>query len=172
MKKDKNISTHRTIRSLHRDIGFLVIGLTIIYCISGVFLTYRDTGFLKSEILIEKTIAKGLKGDDLGHFLHRKVEVSEENDIKVIFENGIYNKETGAISFTSNELPLLLRKFTQLHSNSSHDPRHWFTITFGVLLFFLAISSFWMYKPGTRLFKRGILTASGGSVIAFLLILF
>ena len=172
MKNNINISIHKTIRSLHRDIGFFVIGLTIIYCISGVFLTYRDTGFLKSEMLIEKTIAQGLNGDDLGHFLHRKVKVTDENDSEIVFESGTYNKETGAVSFTSNELPLVLRKFTQLHSNSSHDPKHWFTITFGALLFFLAISSFWMYKPGTRLFRRGILTASGGSVIAFLLVLF
>lgn len=39
---------------------------------------------------------------------------------------------------------------------------HWFTATYGFLLMFLALSSFWMYKPGNKLFIRGIVFAIAG----------
>lgn len=35
----KNIQHY--MRVLHRDIGFFVIALTVIYCVSGIILTYE-----------------------------------------------------------------------------------------------------------------------------------
>ena len=52
MEEKENKSINHCIRSLHRDIGFFIIGLTIIYSMSGIVLTYRDTNFLKHETLI------------------------------------------------------------------------------------------------------------------------
>ena len=43
MEEQEKKSINHFVRSLHRDIGFFVIGLTIIYSISGIVLTYRDT---------------------------------------------------------------------------------------------------------------------------------
>ena len=31
----------QVVRALHRDIGFLMIGITVIYCVSGILLLYR-----------------------------------------------------------------------------------------------------------------------------------
>lgn len=163
--------SYRTIRSLHRDVGFFVIGLTVIYCISGIFLIFRDTGFLKSDVLIQEIVSVELGADDLGGILHRNVMVIEETENKIRFDDGVYNRKTGAISYISKELPLTLRKLNQLHSVSNKDPKHWFTIAYGISLLFLALSSFWMYRPGTKLFRRGIITAISGSALALLLIL-
>lgn len=38
-------SLHSVVRALHRDIGFFVIGLTVLYCVSGVSLLYRLTSY-------------------------------------------------------------------------------------------------------------------------------
>ena len=95
--------------------------------------------------------------------------IKTEGDV-VYFKNGTYNKATGMVKYTDKALPLVLDKLTVLHKSSSKSFTHWFTIIFGVALLFLAISSFWMFKPGTSLFKRGILFTGIGLIIAFLFV--
>lgn len=160
--------------SLHRDIGFFIIGLTAIYSISGIVLIYRDTGFLKHEAVIEKTLPPNLKKSELGKELHIKdLKVLKNEGDSVYFQNGTYNKTTGVARYTEKTLPFILNKFNNLHKSSSKSLTHWFSTVFGILLFFMAISSFWMFKPATKLFRRGIYIAVAGAVaVIILLILF
>ncbi len=164
---------YRMMRALHRDIGFFVIGLTIIYCISGIMLTYRDTSFLKSETQVERTLRTGLSADQLGRFLHLKdLEIVGQDDKEIRFTAGSYNKETGLASYTSDEIPALLRAFNSLHTTSSNSAKSVFTALYAALLMFLALSSFWMYKPGTKSFKRGLILTFLGLGVSVLLIMF
>lgn len=168
----KMCSPYRWIRVVHRDIGFFVIGLTVIYCISGVMLTYRNTDFLKNEGMIEKTVEPGLAANQLGRALHiRELKVTSEDAREIRFDSGIYDKASGTATYMSKELPLLLRKFNGLHVVSGEDPRHWFTAIYASMLFFLAVSSFWMYRPGSRYFKRGIVTSVLGLGVAAVLVI-
>jgi len=172
MEAGKNRSLHRWMRILHRDIGFFVVGLTVIYGVSGIMLTYRETGLLKSETHIEKTVAPGLDSNQLGRALHlKKMEVIGEDEQAIRFTGGIYDKTTGTASYTSQELPLVLRKLNDLHKVPSHDPRQWFTVLYALCLVFLAISSFWMYKPESRYFKRSFAIAAAGVIVAAVLVL-
>jgi hypothetical protein len=171
METVTNKSLYKWMRIVHRDIGFFVIGLTIIYCISGIMLTYRDTGFLKSETLVEKTIEPGLQFDQLGRVLHlRDIELIGQDDKEISFSKGTYNKETGVATYLNEEIPELLKAFNGLHVAPSNDARSPVTVIFAGVLLFLAVSSFWMYKPGTRQFKRGIITALSGMAISILLV--
>ncbi|MDD4602869.1 MAG: hypothetical protein PHF97_03575 [Bacteroidales bacterium] len=170
MKEKKSINHY--MRSLHRDIGFFVIGLTIIYSISGIVLIYRDTDFLKHEKLVEKQLSPNIKESDLGMVLHlRNLEISKTEGDVVYFQNGTYNSKTGIVKYTSQELPSLLNRFIALHFSSSRNLVHWFSVTFGILLLFLAISSFWMFKPQTKLFHRGIYLASAGIICSIIILL-
>jgi hypothetical protein len=55
-----------------------------------------------------------------------------------------------------------LEKFNDLHKTMSSGAASPFTTILGVLLLFMAISSFWMFKTTSRHFKRGmVLTAAG-----------
>jgi len=172
MKDTKRKSVYRWMRVLHRDIGFFVIGLTVIYCISGIMLTYRDTDFLKSESQIEKTVDARLGANQLSRVLHlRELQVLSEDEKKIHFSKGTYDKETGVVSYVSKELPLVLKTFNNLHFVSSKDTRHWFTSLYAILLLFLALSSFWMYKPNNTYFKRGLTTATLGVFVSLVLIL-
>lgn len=172
MKNENKISTYKLIRIFHRDIGFFVVGLTIIYCISGIMLTLRTTDFLKSETFIEKTIDAGLDRNQLNRALHLKdLKVTNENEKEILFINGKYDKITGTAAYTSMELPLILRKFNALHTVSANDSRCWFTVIYAVSLLFLAVSSFWMYKPENKNFKRGIVISVLGVLASLGLIL-
>jgi len=159
-------------RFLHRYIGFFVIGLTLVYCISGILLIYRDTDFLKQEKLIEKQLSQNLKPQELGRILHiRNMEVVKTENGIVYFKNGTYDQSTGLAKYSDKALPEFLEKVNGLHKASSRNTTHLISVIFGVLLLFLAISSFWMFKVKTEVFRKGIITAGVGFVFSIVLLL-
>lgn len=159
------------VRTLHRDLGFLTVGLIIFYALSGIILIYRDTDFLKHEVAIEKTIAPHLASDELAGALRlRSLKIIEEDSTTITFTQGTYSKTTGAAAYITNEVIFPFNKFIALHKAASQSPSHWFTTLFGVILFLLALSSFWMFKSGTRQFKRGLILSVAGIATAILLL--
>lgn len=172
MEQAQRSSVYKWMRALHRDIGFLVVGLTVIYCLSGVVLTFRETNLLKSEQYIEKSVEPGLSATELPGALHMKrLKVTGEDGQAITFTNGSYNKETGLASYTSMELPVALNALNALHKATSSSGKHWFTLLYACGLAFLALSSFWMYRRENRNFKRGLVLSSAGIVFAVLLLL-
>ncbi len=172
MEEKKKKTFRQLMRSLHRDIGFLMIGITLIYALSGIVLVYRDTNFLKRERQIEKQLDPNLETDQLGQALRMRMFKVEktEGDI-VYFGNGTYNKSTGLAKYSVTSLPAFLNKINGLHKTTSRGKTHWFTTVFGVLLIFLAISSFWMFKAGSKSFKRGLLFSAIGLLAAVIMLL-
>lgn len=171
MNTSSKKTIYRWMRSLHRDIGFFVIGLTIIYCISGVILMYRDTGFLKSETQVEKTLSPGLNSEQLlKNLREKKLKVAEVNDKEIRLTNGVYNIETGVTFYVKDEIPTALKSLNMLHIAPSENPKHFFTIFYAVALLFLAISSFGMYKPNSKNFKRGVTTSILGAFASIILV--
>lgn len=158
-----------TMRVLHRDIGFLMIGLTLVFALSGILLVYRSTGFMKSETQVTRTLAPALSIDDVGRALHlRQLKVGEDDGRRIAFSSepmardGSYDRESGEVSYSAQQLPSFLEKLNALHKTSSGSALHWFSALYGVLLTFLALSSLWMFKPSTRQFRRGVVLAALG----------
>jgi hypothetical protein len=159
-------------RSLHRDIGFFLIGLTIIYSLSGILLIYRDTGFLKKERQITLTVEPNMEPEDLGKTLQmRNFEIVGTDGNLVFFNTGTYNRETGEVVYSSRDLPQWLTKIIGLHKSSTRSPLHWVGVIYGSLLLFMAVSSLWMFKTGTGLFRRGITLAAGGAATVLIILL-
>jgi len=171
MEEKENPSINHYMRLLHRDIGFFVIGLTIIYSVSGILLIYRDTNFLKHKTSVEKQLSPNMEASQLGKVLHlRDFKVLKNEGEIVYFQNGTYNKVTGFVEYSKVELPAVLNKLTSLHKASSKNLKHLVSTIFGILLLFLAISSFWMFKTKTKLLRRGICIAGLGVVSAAILL--
>lgn len=165
-------SVTRTMRNLHRDIGFLVIGLTLMYCISGITLIYREDGFLKFENKVETTIAQGLSGKELETALHlRRMKIEKQEDNIIYFNYGEYDSLTGHVSYTTQEYPWIIQKFNALHLSPSAPAIHYFGIMYGILLLFLATSSLFMYRSGTKNARRGVTLATIGVIAAFVIII-
>lgn len=171
-QREKKSLTHY-MRSLHRDIGFFVIGLTIIFSVSGIVLVYRDSDFLKFTQNVERKLEPNMAASELGRILHmRDLKVQKTEGDVVYFDNGTYNKVTGIASYSSKELPGILDRFSSFHKSSSHDSFHLIVVIYGVLLLFLALSSFWMFKTKSKFFKRGIYFAGAGFLFAILVLIF
>ena len=163
----------RRIRALHRDIGFFVVGLTVVYALSGLVLTYRDTGLLKREQQVEKTLARGLGSCELARALHlRDLEVIDEDAGMIRFRKGTYNRENGQLRYRAMELPGALKAMVSLHKTPSRSGKHYFALLYSACLLFLALSSFWMFPRASGKRRRGFKMAGAGLVLALLLLIF
>jgi hypothetical protein len=160
-----------TMRILHRYIGFFLAGIMGVYALSGIVLIFRETNFLKQAKQVEKTIAPNADPAELGKMLGVKnLKISKTSGDTIYFENGSYNKATGTASYTTRELPRLLSKLTKLHKASTKQPLYWLNIFFGVSLLFFVVSSFWMFRPDTKIFRKGIYFTIAGIVLTLILL--
>ncbi len=158
-------------RALHRDI--FLIGLTFIIAISGILLIYRDSGLLMFEQQIVRQLPKQLNEADLGRELHlRRFRVIENNEARIVFDSGVYEKQTGQAIYNAKDYPAIIRGFIALHKANGGSFIHLIVLIYGILLLFLAVSSFWMYKPGTRRFRRVVSVAGIGAVISVVFLAF
>ncbi len=161
-------------RALHRDLGFLAIGLVIVYALSGIILIYRDTDFMKRTETVEKTLAPGLSAEQLGGELKmRGFKVTGQTSSTILFDGGTYDIGSGKAVYTQKSVVAPFDRFISLHKASSgNNKSHWALMLFGVILFFLALSSLFIYKPKTKLFRRGAwLTVVGVAVTVLLLLI-
>lgn len=169
MSKPSNTSLK--MRIFHRYLGFFLAGIMAVYAISGIVLIFRDGDVMKREIAYSKVIDKQLDEKALGQAIgNKKLKVESENGDMVIFKNGTYNKVTGAVAYKKMELPYVLDKMTHLHKAKSSQPLFFLNIIFGLGLLFFVISSFWMFMPGSSIFKKGMYFVAGGIVLALVLI--
>ncbi|MEO0583944.1 MAG: hypothetical protein AAF135_17090 [Bacteroidota bacterium] len=158
-------------RVVHRYLGFFLAGIMAMYAISGVVLIFRNTDFLKQEKQIEKVIEKDVQPDELGEKLKiKRLKVTQSEGGILYFKDGTYNQATGEAQYSVKKLPLLLDKMTHLHKAKSGEPLYWLNILFGFALFFFVISSFWMFRPSTSIFKKGMYFALGGIVLTVVLL--
>lgn len=159
------------IRMLHRDIGFFVAGLVLLYSISGVVLIYRDRGFLNHSVQIEKKLQPNINSAELGNVLRmRDFKVVKTEGEIVYFKGGTYNTTTGIAACTIQEPIFPLNKIINLHKTASASGAFWFSTLFGVLLAFLAVSSFWMFDASAKPFQRGIKIAGAGVLLTIVML--
>ena len=169
MKSKKSANFY--MRIVHRYLGFFLIGIMTVYSISGTVLIFRDTDVFKVEKHINKTLQPGLKIDELGRALKvRGLKIEKTDGDILYFRNGTYNNNTGVVNFSSKQLPFVLDKMAHLHKAKTDEPLYWLNVFFGLSLLFFAISSFWMFLPKTKTFKKGMYFTLGGIVLTLILI--
>lgn len=158
-------------RVYHRYLGFFLVGIMSVYAISGIILIFRDTDFLKQEHIETTTLPLDTDVQKLGEILRvRRFKIDKEVGDMVYFRNGSYDRSTGVATVTSKSLPYVLEKMTKMHKATSSTPLFFLNIFFGLALLFFVLSSFWMFLPGTSVFRKGVYFALGGLLFAMLVI--
>ncbi len=164
-------STSMKMRILHRYLGFFLAGIMAVYAISGIVLIFRDSDTFKKTVTIEKTLDSGLGEKQIGAAIRKKnLKITSEEDNVLYFKEGSYNSLTGETVYTKKELPFILDKMTHFHKAKSGDPLYFLNIFFGLGLLFFVISAFWMFIPSSSIFRKGLLFAAGGIVLALILL--
>lgn len=153
-------------RVLHRDIGFLAIGLSLVFAISGVTLVFRNTDFLKTEQTQVRNLPAALSADQLSQELRmRNFTVESEDDQTIHFNQGSYNKVTGEASLKVEDVVFPINLMNRFHKISGNDTVYIISVLFAIILVFLAVSSLFIFPKG-RLLKRAIILTLIGLVIA------
>jgi hypothetical protein len=166
-----NNNVNNKMRVYHRYLGYFLAGIMAVYSISGITMIFRDTDFLKQEKLVERQLKPNIKNEELGRELRmRDFKIEKEEGDLLYFKQGTYNKSTGVAQYTTKELPFVVEKLTKLHKAESKNPLFFLNVFFGLSLFFFVVSSFWMFLPGTDVFKKGAYFALAGVVLTLLMI--
>lgn len=162
---------NKWMRIIHRYLGFFLAGIMAMYAVSGIIMIFRTTDFLKVEKQLVKNLDPGMDAETLGKELRIKgfkVESEEAGILK--FKEGEYNSQTGEANYTVKELPVLLGKMEKIHKATTSSPLYYLNIFFGLSLLFFVISTFWMFAPQTKIFKKGLWFTAGGIVLTLLLL--
>lgn len=173
---------------LHRDLGYLVVGMILIYAISGIavnhkgdwnpnyIINHQDYGLgrmiEKTDVnmtLINEILEKaGAAGEYKNHYFPNDEELRifvNGGNITVFLERGDFTVET------IRQRPIF-KQVNLLHYNPGKIWM-WFSDVFCVVLAFLAISGLFILKGKNGLIWRGaILTAIGILVPLLLLLLY
>jgi hypothetical protein len=141
------------------------------YSISGIVFVFRNTDFLQKEISIEKKIETNLSPENLGEAIKiKRLKVEKQEAGIYYFKDGTYNSQTGIAKYTKKELPYVMDRMTHLHKANTNDPLYFLNIFFGFSLLFFVISSYWMFMPGSDVFKKGLYFTLAGIVLTLILL--
>ena len=122
-------------RIYHRYLGFFLAGIMAVYAISGTILIFRKTDFLKVEKTVQKELDLNLNAEELGKVLRIKdLKITEQSGDLLSFEGGNYNLTTGLATYTEKDLPVVLKKMTDLHKATTDRPLFFLNIFFFIIL--------------------------------------
>jgi len=165
----------RLLRVIHRDLGFFVVGISLIYGISGILLNHLDTRnpAFKTEVktiqlpenLTESDLSVAWQTDKTLPPLKRIMRM-DENRLRVFLEGGIgiYQSSTGSLNFEVHKKRDLIYWINRLHYNKV---KGWSPVAdfYAGALIFLAVSGIFIVKG-----KRSIAGSGKWYLLAGILI--
>lgn len=163
-------NTSMKMRIIHRYLGYFLAGIMAVYSISGIVMVFRNTDFLKSEVVTEKQIAPNLKAKEISPAVKMKIRVEKQEDGVIYFKGGTYNQQTGDFYAKEMKLPFILEKMEKLHKATTDSPLYFLNLFFGFSLLFFVISAFWMYAPKMPVFKKGMYFALAGALLTMIML--
>lgn len=175
------------LRILHRDIGYLTAGLTVIYAISGIAVNH--TADWNPNYIVEKSITKidpipdsvltsrALVFDILSKLGEKgKLKNSfapKPNTLNIFVEGNTIsvNLKTGEVSQEKIKSRTIIRESNFLHLNSPKKIWTFVADIFAVALGFLAISGLFMIKGKNGIKGRGFWLSMIGMLLPIIFLL-
>lgn len=181
------MNVRKTLRSLHRDFGYLVVGITFIYTVSGIAMNHRRDWNPHYSVVAEEinvTVTDTLKFSEtdavglLEKFKYRPVYkkhyVTKDGDIKIFVEEGTvdYNPKKGvAVMEVLRRRPFFFQ-INKIHLAQTNSLWIWISDLMASFLLFVAISGLFLLKGKYGITGRGLWLTALGIVIPLAVILF
>jgi hypothetical protein len=167
------------LRALHRDFGYLAVGLTLIYALSGLAVNHIadwDPNFENYER--EHTVATPLPDDDeeIARIVQEQAGITGEpvdiyrvsdDLLEVTFDDRTLHvtPSSGRVYEEGQEPRFFLRAANWLHLNRGKKAWTWFADGYAVALVFLATSGMFMIPGRKGLLGRGAILVALGVAI-------
>lgn len=168
------------LRAVHRDIGYLAVGLTVVYAVSGIAINHLGEWDPNFKSVVDKyQFDLPLPDDDieLTAKVVDKLGLSEDDvraaffDSEVLFEVtlqeslAVLDTSTGIMKVASKEPRFMLRVINWLHYNRGKSAWTYIADGYAVLLLYLAFSGAFLLKGRKGLIGRGgILILMGAAI--------
>ena len=183
-KKKKRNRWRPWLRALHRDIGYLAVGLTVVYALSGLAVNHIgdgdwDPNFDNFERAHQ--VALPLPDDDakLGAAVLEQLGIdeaptevyqSDEDEVTVLLEHrSLYvHPSTGAVTEVGQEPRFMLRVSNWLHLNRGKAAWTYIADGYAVFLLFLALSGVLMIPGKKGIRGRGLVLVLFGAAVPIL----
>jgi hypothetical protein len=163
------------LRVIHRDLGFLVVGISLVYGISGIYLNHingKDPAFHTEEgslqlspFLTQKELEEVWNAQKNLPALKKILRIDETHS-RLMLDGGVgvYNSDDGRLDYERHRKRVFIYWINRLHYNKIS---HWSPVAdfFAASLIFLALSGLFIIKG-----KRGIAGSGKWYLLAGLLI--
>ena len=182
MSSQKNFKWRKWNNIIHRDLGYLCVGLTVIYAVSGVAVNHvADWNPNYSVLSVETSIPSGLLSDPSSPTTIQEILTAIGEDgtpqatfrpdpetLQIFVDNGatVYvNLETGAVLIETVRDRRILREANFLHLN--HPKKLWtyFADAYAVALALLAVTGVLVLKGKKGITGRGAWWTGAGVLI-------
>jgi hypothetical protein len=162
---------------VHRDLGYLFFGASVIYALSGISLNHikdwNPNYIVETSVeYTDLTHEIGINDENVLSFLERinekgnfkKYYYPNENSLKIFIKNGsiLVDINTGEAQLEKLSRRPIFHQFNYLHYNHSKKLWTWFADIYAVALLLLALGGLFMIKGKKGITGRGAwLTAIG-----------
>lgn len=173
---------------IHRDLGYLIFGLTIIYAVSGFVLNHvkadgwhPDYIFSRTETKIDKNLIPSEFNDENARAVLNSVGESNfknlvfsGDDIIIYFKNGSvsFDRFSGEALIEKKTPLYIIKEFNILHYNNIKKLYTYLADIYAIALFVMAITGLFVIKGKKGITGRGKWLTAIGILIPILILLF
>ncbi len=158
----------RLLRILHRDLGYYIVAMTIVYALSGIYLNHRhdfnpDYQIFVTDFQVDQPVNTNISGEEVKEIIQsvnselvfKKHYINNEGLIKIFIESGeaVINPNTGKGTVQYLKRRPLIFEMNMLHRASIGTLWKWVSDIMAVILIFVAVSGLFLLK-GKRGFNR------------------
>jgi len=158
------------LRNWHRDIGYLTVGILLIYGISGIMLNhqhdfnpdyrifvYEFSADVSPKASYSKDEVKKMLAEAGREVVYKKHYMNSQGFIKVFIENGeaSINPQTGEGVMRYLQRRALFFEMNQLHRATVVKTWKWISDAFSIMILFVTISGLFILKGKYGLKGRG-----------------
>ena len=175
------------LRILHRDLGYFIVGITLIYAVSGILLNHRhdfnpDFRIITKEVKLnlpagppfsERELRPVIEGID-DFVVYKRAFITRNDMLKVFIQNGevLVNPQTGEGELQYLRKRAVFFEMNMLHRIATHRSWKWFSDAMMVILIFVTVSGIFILKGKNGFLKRGLWFIIAGIIIPVVYMIF
>jgi len=182
-RRKKRLSWRALLRALHRDVGYLLVGLTFVYALSGLAVNHIDdwnanyvewdrTHPLTAEVPRDddQAVAKAVLDQLAIAKPPTEIYRVDEDELEILVDDRTLTVrfDEATIQDRGREGRFFLRLANWLHLNRGKKAWTYIADGYASLLLFLASSGMFMLKGKKGLWGRGALLVALGSAVPIL----
>lgn len=174
------MKVRKLIRILHRDLGYFIVGMTIVYALSGIFLNHRhdfnpDYKILITNFNVDIPVKEHYSDEEVKNIIqsvnenaiYKKHYLNNQGNIKVFITNGeaVFDPRTGKGTMEYLQKRPLIFGMNKLHKSSIGTTWKWVSDVMAVILLFVAISGLFLVKGKRGMRRWGWWLTLAGAIV-------